>query len=207
MFSVPRSQLLNLLAESMLVPHDRRSAFLGRFQHLQRLSLIEGINPGRGKQAEYQAHQVLVIAIAFQMLQLGLSPERAVKIIKKNQEQIRLAIRVAIENQGEISPSLLWFDPGIISPAIEGYDVDDLAHATFTQGDGEDAMEIFKQYFVKGGVTRLSFISVSNTLGSLLRAIEGVTQVDVDARPTERTREFLVALKDWYNSSDTDSLA
>lgn len=206
-FHVPRSQLLNLLADSMLVPHDRRSAFLGRFQHLQRLSLIEGINPGRGKQAEYQAHQVLLIAIAFQMLQLGLSPERAVKIIKENQEQIRLAIRIAIENQAEISPSLLWFDPGIISPAIEGYDVEDLADATFTQGDGETAMEMFKRYLVDGGVTRLSFISVSNTLGSLLRAIEGVTQAEVDAQPTDRTREFLTALKDWHNSSDTDSVA
>lgn len=191
----------------MLVPNDRRSAFLGRFQHLQRLSLIEGINPGRGKQAEYQAHQILLIAIAFQMLQLGLSPERGVTIIKKNQEQIRLAIRIAIENQGEISPSLLWFDPGILSPAIEGYDVEDLAHATFTQGDGTAAIQMFKRYLVDGGVTRLSFISVSNTLASLIRAIEGVSQGDDDPQLTDRTRKFLIALKDWYDSSDDGSLA
>lgn len=191
----------------MDVPQGRRPAFLGRFQHLQRLSLMEGINPGRGKQAEYQAHQLVVIATAFQMLQLGLSPERTVTLIKQNQEKIRLAIRVAIEEPGNISPSLLWFDPAAISPSIDGTEVEDIAYATFTQGDGDEAIEIFKKYFIYGGVTRASFISVSGTIWSLLRIIEGGTCSADEPPITDRTHMFLIALKDWYNSSGAESLA
>lgn len=205
-FSVPRAQLLELVGNAMDVPVWRHSALLGRFQHLQRLSLIKGINPGRGKAAEYQAHQLLVILLAFQMLQLGLTPERAVGIIKQNQDRLRLAIGLAITGDQPINPAILWFDPSILkdSTGPEG----DLAEATFNYGGEGTGREIFEHFFVKGMVQRMAFISVSGTLWHLVTALEW-DDPDMDImRPVikEKSAAFLESLRDWYQTSTPDSL-
>lgn len=206
-FSVPRAQLLRLVADAMEVPESRRSALLGRFQHLQRLSLVEGINPGRGTAAEYQAHHVLVVLISFQMLQLGLTPERAVSIIKQNQDRVRLAISLAVCDRDPISPSVLWFDPAILTQS-QGK-ISDLAEATFNYGGQGTGTEMFEHFFVKGSAQRMAFISVSGTLWHLVAALEGEAVEFTGMKPviTERSETFLNGLRDWFAHSTPDSLA
>lgn len=107
-FGLSRGEMLDLLAKVMLVPDEGRTAFLGRFQHLQRLALVDGINPGRGKAAQYRAEQVIVIAIAMQFLQLGLSPERTVRMMHRQYrdvDQSRRGLSITATRLGSAGPS------------------------------------------------------------------------------------------------------
>lgn len=196
--------MLALAADAMGVPEDRRSALLGRFQHLQRLSLIEGINPGRGVAAEYGAHQVLIIMLAFQMLQLGLTPERAVNTIKQNQDRVRLAIGLAVNGPDPINPAIVWFDPSVLSQS-QG-ETEDPADATFHYGGAGSGPEMFEHLFVKGWEQRMAFISISGTLWSLVMALDMLEFTGLKPTIGERSEQFLSALRDWRASSTPDSL-
>lgn len=202
-FGLTRSALLEHLADAMYVPDERRSAFLGRFQHLQRLRLIEGINPGRGKAAEYRPNQVMVILLAFQMLQLGLSPERTVNVIKMNQDRIRLSFCLAAQNPTQITPSVIYFDPAIITSTMDG---DDYADATFHFAGPGTSREAFESFFISGWVQRMAFLSVSGMLQHLLGAIDG-TDPRFERPPMgERSRQFMLALHEWTQTSEPESL-
>lgn len=52
-----------------------------RLKHLKRLGFPEGVNIGRGKHFSYDGNAVFDLLIMFEMLQLGISPERAGAII------------------------------------------------------------------------------------------------------------------------------
>ena len=203
-FGIARTPMLNLLADAMEIRSELRSAFLGRFQHLQRLKLIEGVNPGRGVAAEYKAHQMLIIAVTMQMLQLGLSPERAVDVIRNNQDRVHSAISIAVRDGG-IHPALLWFDAALISQKTDfGLD---LAVATFDVGYFALFERRMKYSFETGYVSRVSIVSVSNSLWQIVMAIEQFPRVGgTTPKIGEQSRQFIDALIDWTNTSDPESL-
>lgn len=203
-FSLPRSQMLELLADAMEVPDERRSALLGRFQHLQRLSLIEGINPGRGRAAEYRAHHVLVVAIAFEMLQLGLTPERVVHVLKENQDRLRLAIGLAIREKGAITPSVIWFDPSVINGSSPDFD---LAEGTFDYGGEGSAVDRFKWFVTESWIERMAIVSISGTLWHIVRAFEQHWAHREKPPIGPQSLQFLIALHDWFQDSQPDSVA
>lgn len=204
-FSIARGPMLALLADAMDIRPEGRSAFLGRFQHLQRLKLVEGINPGRGTAAEYKANHLMVIAITMQLLQLGLTPERAVRVIKNNQDRVRLAISLAVP-AGRIEPSFLWFDAALLTQTTGlGHDV---ADATFDYGGigvFKDRMEWFSEVSY---LQRLSLVSISGTIWHLIQAMDPQESFR-DQRPTvgPNGQVFINALGDWYSNSKPDSLA
>lgn len=60
----------------------RPTALLGRFKHFQRLGFPGGSNTGRGSRAEYGVEQILAFALAFELLETGIMPVRAVRIVR-----------------------------------------------------------------------------------------------------------------------------
>lgn len=194
--------MLDLVALTIGVPFAKRSALLGRFQHLQRLKLIEGINPGRGKAAEYGAHQIVVILIAFQMLQLGLTPERTVSVIRDNAERIRKAIGLAVTwREGEIGTSMIWFDPAVLSPSVEGYG--DPAVATFDFADASKGLDALMSFFIVGDAQRAAFIGLGGTLRNVVDMLDAETE---QAGQMKKGSIFMTSLRNWYQSSEPESL-
>jgi len=197
--------MLDLVALVIGVPFAKRSALLGRFQHLQRLKLIEGINPGRGKAAEYGAHQIIVILIAFQMLQLGLTPERTVSVIKGNSERIRKAIGLAVTyRDGEIGTSMIWFDPAVLSPSIDGYG--DPAAATFDFADAAKGMDALMHFFVLGDAQRAAFIGVSGTIRNVVGMLNEDPEQSLKLKVGGKGSDFMASLRNWYEASEPESL-
>lgn len=186
----------------MEVPESKQSALLGRFQHLQRLKLIEGINPGRGKAAEYSAYHIVIIAIAFEMLQLGTTPDRAVEIIKKNIKLIQVAIGYAVASKDCVSPSLIRYDPAILTTSDEW----DLAHATFHANDEEIGIRQFEWLFISGSVERAVYISLSGTLRHIFAVWDGwPDELETGADDTKiklgpKSKAFMSALTEWYDN-------
>lgn len=66
------------------IADDKRSAFVGRLQHLQKLKFPEGTNTGRGRAARYQPHHILLLAIVLQLNELGMIPDKAIRITRRS---------------------------------------------------------------------------------------------------------------------------
>lgn len=210
-FGIGRSALLKVLADAMLVDDKGASAFLGRFQHLQRLRLVQGINPGRGKQAQYRANQVLVIAIAMQLLQLGLTPERAVRIIQDNQDRVRLCIMLAVPSPEALEAAFLYFDPALLTELGDRSGEYDRAEQTFHYAGRATLREMIEDFLVEGDVPRMAIINLKGTIVALKDAMweldfpAGSAAID---QPDEgRTAiSFHRDLHAWWEQSTPDSL-
>jgi hypothetical protein len=126
---LPLSQgnLLNLLAELHDVPPAKEGALKGRLQHFQRLGFPAGVNTGRGKPAEYGVSAILRIVVAFEMLQLGIMPERAIGIVRLLGPVIVQAAghggdRLLKSEHAEEGDLLLFFDPCALGSLTGLYD-------------------------------------------------------------------------------------
>ncbi|MEJ6594676.1 hypothetical protein [Parasphingorhabdus sp.] len=75
-------ELEDFLAEIHGVAAEKRSALKGRLKHFQRLKWPAGTNQGKGARVKYGVGQTLSLATGFELLQLGLTPERVVEHFK-----------------------------------------------------------------------------------------------------------------------------
>ena len=209
-FGIGRAPLLKVLADAMMVETLGATAFLGRFQHLQRLRLVEGINPGRGKQAEYRANHVVVIAIAMQLLQLGLTPERAVRIIKDNQDRVRLSISLAVNSPDTLAPAFIYFDPALLTE-LGGADGGDRAEETFHYAGQGTLKEAIGSFLIEGDVPRLAIVNVKGTIVAVKDALwelDFPSREESPGQPDEGSSatSFQRALYEWVQQSTPDSL-
>lgn len=101
----------SLFSELHGIHPDRRIAFKARLKHLQRLGFPPGVNTGTGRSAEYGAAQVYLLAIGLELLQLGLSPERAVRVATESADWLRRVGRDAAEALARGEEYYLGLDP------------------------------------------------------------------------------------------------
>ena len=106
MFELKLSQVEALLADLHDIGATKRSALRARLKHFQRLGFPQGTNTGKGQAASYGPAECVQLLIAMEFLQLGLTPERAISIIKLDWERVCVpAVRMAIY------PNFLFKDP------------------------------------------------------------------------------------------------
>lgn len=82
MSPVTKAQLLDVLAELHDVAPSQRKALKGRLQHLQKMGFPAGANVGRGRATKYDAVAIAKVVIAFELLQFGITPERAAGMVR-----------------------------------------------------------------------------------------------------------------------------
>ncbi len=70
------------------IASDKQTALRGRLQHLQRYRFPPGSNTGRGKRVAYDWDHLILLAIAFDMLELGLSPDLIVETLNAETDNI-----------------------------------------------------------------------------------------------------------------------
>jgi hypothetical protein len=63
-----------------------------RFKYLQRMSYPPRSNTGRGRKAMLDLEQVLQVLVAIELMQVGASPTRAVRILRTNWDDLRPAL-------------------------------------------------------------------------------------------------------------------
>lgn len=76
------------------VPEEQRTAFMGRFQYFQRMDFPVG-RVGRGRKVSYGFAEVWQLVLAFELLQVGTSPVRAVRLVRTSWAAARLAVAQA----------------------------------------------------------------------------------------------------------------
>lgn len=83
------------------VSTEKRIAFRARLKHLQRLGFPSGINTGSGKKADYDVATLTMMAVATAMMDIGLAPERIVKL-GTEWSWVSNALRYAVTNSERV---------------------------------------------------------------------------------------------------------
>jgi hypothetical protein len=61
-----------------------RARFLGRIKQLQRLGFPEGVNIGRGEKLDYTLRHLFQMAVAFELINSGITAKPATRIVSEN---------------------------------------------------------------------------------------------------------------------------
>ncbi|MGB5725257.1 MAG: hypothetical protein WBM39_12675 [Parasphingorhabdus sp.] len=81
-------EIQEILAQKHRIAHANQTAFRGRIQHMQRLGFPTGVNTGKGKRVSYTWRELLLMALAFEYLEIGSTPDRSIAEIIKIEDML-----------------------------------------------------------------------------------------------------------------------
>ena len=81
-FSSKFGEVEAALAALHAIASDKRTAFQARLKNFLRLGLLQDVKSGRGKAASFDAHHIVLFAVALELTQLGARPELAVEMTR-----------------------------------------------------------------------------------------------------------------------------
>ena len=107
------SQVVSPLSRVFRIKEDRLSAFSSRIKNLQRGGMLPDINTGRGVAARYGPEHVFLIASALQLIDVGLTPERAIEVISQQKDYLGLALQSALAkgDSGQDTDTFVLVEP------------------------------------------------------------------------------------------------
>lgn len=142
MFSLTQPQVLELLAEMHRIDPSRPTAIRGRVQAFQRVGVPRGTQTGRGRPAHYGVEQLIELLVAFEMLQLGMTPERIALIIRDYRSSLQTAAALAAPHVG--------FDPFYQDHDLDAFIAMD--PSALTVSAGEQAISVGDIEHIKVGL-------------------------------------------------------
>lgn len=87
-------QIEAVCADLNRIAPDKRVAFAGRLKQLQKQGLTEGQRPGRGKAGTYSFGDLMRFVIAIELVQAGIMPQMAAKLVAGSWSLLRMNIYV-----------------------------------------------------------------------------------------------------------------
>lgn len=81
----------DLLGTRLGLDPERRIAFRGRLDHLRKLGCPRGVKTGKGRAAVFGWTQVVELAVALDLINLGMTPENAAAVIEAHNESLGIA--------------------------------------------------------------------------------------------------------------------
>lgn len=134
-------QMEGVLAKLHDVADGQRTKFQARLKNFHRLGYPAGFEMRQGRAAIYGAGDVVAMALVVELTQLGLNPERAVRVMDTSRFSTFMAvgaaaraIRKSLENQNEagavasitvrhleVENFYLFFDPRALAPMTNGW--------------------------------------------------------------------------------------
>ncbi|OAO01661.1 hypothetical protein A8B75_14975 [Sphingomonadales bacterium EhC05] len=82
------SQIIAMLSGRHRIASESMIAFKARLKHFQKLGFPEGTNTGKGKKAEYGWDELIQLATALEMLEIGMTPEKAVTALLPAKDEL-----------------------------------------------------------------------------------------------------------------------
>jgi len=173
------------LAAVNRIADSKRTAFQARLKNLHRLRFPLGFKLRKGKAAVYEPGEIMMMGLAVEMTQLGLSPEMIVKTLAYNWQTASRALLVATRGQlalltGEEEgdeqapplPVFAFFDPVALAPLTLDFEAGGPASTwdtpySFYFADLETiGVVLMDPVFTSGH--RLSLINVSTLLARMI---------------------------------------
>lgn len=162
----------------------KRTAFQSRLKNFHRMGFPIGFKAIKGKAARYSPLQIVEMALALELTQLGLPPERTVSVLSINTWAVLSALRLAcglkLEKKKAFGPHgggdgdfpmFLYFDPTALQPLSLGQspartpDLDGASTSFFFAGIGVLKDELAN--WTSGSTCRLSLINLSALLSEI----------------------------------------
>ena len=89
-------EIQEILTQKHHIADANRTAFRGRIQHMQRLGFPTGVNTGKGKRVPYTWRELLLMALAFEYLEIGSTPDRSIAEIIKIEDMLLAGLSTVI---------------------------------------------------------------------------------------------------------------
>ncbi len=188
----------DLFAALHRIAPEKRTAFRGRLQHFQKLRFPPGVNTGRGKAAEYGAGSILSLAVALELVQLGVPPDRSVRLLTENLTHVVVASGIAGRwlDSGLDEVMYLYLDPTALIGLMEEGAEEEVSE-TFFYG----SWPIVRTLMDRGGTGDLRRIALVNLTKLMTQICE---KLDDALYSTSRT-DFLSGVQDWTSERLTGS--
>lgn len=166
-----------LFAARFGILSDRRLAFRGRLDRLRQLGCPQGVNTGKGRPASFGWTQILELAFALDLVNLGFTPENTAGLLKENLALVQIAITQLIDLEsndaviraatGEKWPAHRTMFLAVEVGALSGLMADGSTKSSRLQIiDGQDISEWFAEATVYD--TPIGLLDLGTRLGSLL---------------------------------------
>ena len=168
-----------ILADLHSITDNSRTKFQARLKNLHRLGWPMNFASVKGRASLYDPGALADMALAVELTQLGLTPERVVHVLTANRWPTLMAYRIAASSLAESGdsppdPMFLYFDPAaldaltvdqfMIDDTGADYDWDSASHSFFYGGIGivRENLATWTSEFV----CRLSLVNVTAMLCS-----------------------------------------
>lgn len=114
-FPLSFKEVVVFLGAAHLIAISKLSKFEARIKDFQRRGFPPGLNTGKGKAAEYGAEQVILLMLAFELLELGMTPEKICSLLGISGGTIVHEFRnICRRGRGTIlkkNQTIVYFDP------------------------------------------------------------------------------------------------
>ncbi|VVT18087.1 hypothetical protein [Erythrobacter sp. EC-HK427] len=178
-------ELESVLASVHGIDQSKRTAFQSRLKNFHRLGYPVGFHAVKGKAATYTPLQIIEMALAVEMTQLGLPPERASWVLARNRWPILMATEIVGRELRQMPDAFsserglaeralsmfLYFDPTALNPLTLHLpakvlpDLDEAANSFFYGGMGIVREGIAA--WTSGQSARLSLINLTAMAGNV----------------------------------------
>lgn len=100
-----RKQLEAVLVAHHRIQPEKQATFRSRIKTLQRMGFPPGTNVGRGPKVDYSADHLLMLVTVFELQQIGLPADRAIKTVLAGWDGLKVGFGVAFQLQDQFKPS------------------------------------------------------------------------------------------------------
>lgn len=151
----------------------RRAALSGRIKHFQRSGWPGNTNTGKGRAAVYGFGAIWRLCLGFELLELGITPERASNLLRINWHNIQTATALAINahklfcRDNEPFDVFLYCDPNALQAVVDN---DDISDDNFFYTSAPEMSRSLTQF--RGmELRRLALINLSRLIGDLVEVL------------------------------------
>lgn len=216
-------ELEGRLARMHDIAIEKRTQFQARLRNFQKLGLPEDVGGGRGKTVYYGVGHAVELALAVELTQLGLVPERVISVFRQNKFPIFMAVRMAAQaiiEKGGFLPDSERSRSGENMPTNTGHwwvshdEADDpmsmflyfdpSALASLMPGDGDDE-DIASATFFYGGPGIIRENIVRWTAGPHVRRLSLINVTAmlwslVNRTKAETQKQFMLEVVEWADA-------
>lgn len=188
-----------VLADVSSIASDKRTKFQARLKNFHRLGLLSDLPPSRGNVARYEAQHLLMLGLAVEFAQLGVGPEKSVKLLRANEEGIAKAVEDSLpasssEMGADWAPILMFFDPaGLDSLMTHSVESDQRSSAGAIWFTNEDKFTTALASLLDKGAIRMSLIDVTGLIVKIADALDRVAEL----KELQPSRFFGMSLREW----------
>jgi len=180
----------DLFAALHRIAPEKRTAFRGRLQHFQKLRFPPGVNTGKGKAVEYGADSVLSLAVALELAQLGVPPDRSVRLLTENLTHIVVASRIASHWLGAANKEVmyLYLDPTALISLMDETAEEEVSETFFYGG-----WPVVRELMDRGGTGDLRRMALINLTQVMIQICQHLD----DAPHSVTSDDFISGVQDW----------